>query len=425
MSYSLQFQQNQKQMQHLMVTEKMQQAIHYLQLPIQELSLALHQELELNPLVEEIDEAPLARRVKRGKEPFLESMCAYKPSLFEHLMQQAQEVFSKEDLKLAETLIGNFDEKGFLTTKLEELFSTLEPARDVLKTIQTFEPKGIGASGLRECLLIQMEKTSLAYQIVDKHFDDLLQNRIPKIEKGLGVSASVILETVEKEISRLDLSPGANFSKDSVSYIQPDMTILQSGEELSLEMDADFLPPIRINRHYLDLLEDPEVSLQDKEFIKEKLSSVKWLVRSVDQRFRTLDRIGDFLIEKQRAFFLSSDGKLKPLVLREVAEALEVHESTVARAVSGKYLASPRGVFPLRFFFTQGLQSEGGDFVSSHTVKEALSALIKEEEKERPLSDEKLSELLKERGFTCARRTIAKYRKELSFGSARQRKKYL
>lgn len=474
---------SQKQTQRLMMSPQMQQAINLLQMPVLEVSTILERELQLNPVIDlneeededQQDEENLEDTVKDQRPerelsfdendyeimkkldeefrdhfseshpfptfrtPYEEKLKAFQEgslcaevSLFEFLMNQARETFQPSEIPMAECIIGNFDENGFLKTSLEEIallnnFS-VKKLETLLKQIQTFEPYGVGASNLQESLLIQLtcqhKQDTLAYHIIEKHYEDLIHNRLPLIKKSLHCTVEEITQTLKKDISRLDLHPGLGHFQHFVQYITPDVTIEINQEVLTVQVNDDYLPPMRINKLYLRMLQDETLSQDTKEFIQQKLASAKWLLNNVHQRNETIFKIAKHLAEVQKDFFLTPEGKLQPLTMKSVAEHLELHESTIARAVSNKYVNTPRGILPLRSFFTSSLATNLGADVSASTVKHVLKELIQKENKQRPLSDAELSKLLHEKGIECARRTIAKYRYELNLGNAQQRKKF-
>ncbi len=479
-----------KQMQRLMMSPHMQQALNLLQLPILELSQLIETELEQNPVLEtqrdeeaddadmqaletenaeaseEADAAPekelafddhdfevlrqldeefrdylkesgpayKTRTAEDDKfQTYLESSIQAETTLFSHLMQQAQETFSEADeLKMAEAIIGNLDRNGYLTVSLQEIAQlggfTEAKLLPVLRGIQSFEPCGVGAANIQEALLLQLRRRgqpkTLAYNIIDQHYEDLLHNRIPNIQKGLGCTLQDIAKAIKEDIARLDLHPGLWYSHTPVQTIIPDVALKQEGEALHVVINEEPLPLFRFNHRYLNMLEDPALPQETKDFIRQKLMSAKWLMRNISQRQSTLERIADFLAKKQSAFFLNPEGTLIPMTLKIVSEELELHESTVARAVANKYIDTPRGIFPLRFFFTNAYTSSTGEDISSRTVRDVLLEMIHNEDKRKPLSDEALALQIQARGITCARRTVAKYRALLNIGNAHQRKLY-
>ena len=348
-------------------------------------------------------------------------------------MEQARQTFeNKEDLQVAETIIGNFDERGYLQMSLEELSTIthygVDKIKKIIEQIQTFEPYGVGATNVQDCLLIQLrcmgKANSLAYRIIENHYDDLIHNRIPLIQKKLGVSYDIIRNTIDEQIAKLDLRPGTWYSLHVPTQIIPDLTVRQEGENLIVEINDEPIPALRLNSHYLRMLDDQNLPEETKEFIRSSVVSAKWLVRNISQRNETLVRIVQYLTVYQKIFFLEPDGKLVPLTMREVADELKLHESTIARAVANKYINSPRGLVLLRSFFTNSYTTNQGEDISSQTVRDALNKIIESEDKKHPYSDESISGKLKDQGIPCARRTVAKYRRELQIGNALQRRKY-
>jgi RNA polymerase sigma-54 factor len=472
--------QNQKQLQRLIMLPQMQQAIQLMQMPIMELSTVIEAELEQNPVLEYDEELPdeenkeieqdienppeeelkfnddfeIMKKLdedfrdhfsesenfytKRSADEeklksFLEQSIQSQETLFEHLMAQAKESFeTPAELAAAEVIIGSLDENGYLKTPLKEI-SLLNNFNEeelylILSDIQTFEPFGVGARDLRECLLIQLkcrkESDSIAYKIIELHFDDLLNNRIPSIKKGLHSSVEVIQEAIQHKISHLDLHPGTQYSHKLIQHIVPDVIITQEDDVLSIVINDDHLPTIRLNTRYLRMLDDESLPKETKEFIRNKLISAKWLLKNIDQRNDTIFRVMESITKHQKDFFYQPNGKLVPLTMKVLAEELELHESTIARSVSNKYVDTPRGLLPIRYFFSNSYTTAEGTDISSKTVRDFLKKLIDKENKKRPLSDEALSKLLEKKGVPCARRTVAKYRTEMHIGNAKQRKEY-
>ncbi len=367
------------------------------------------------------------------KESYFETLIQAEPTLFDHLMTLAHETFMDQDhLRMAEVIIGSLNDHGFLDCDLQELaeLHEFDPVTllKILKEIQKFEPIGIGAQNLQESLLIQLryqdKEKSLAYQIVENHYEQLLHNHLPVIQKALKCKLNDINKALDKDIVKLDLYPAASFSKQAPQVLIPDIMILQEGEELKARVNEDSLPSFKINPRYLKILEQQASPKEEKEFVQHKLYSAKWLLRNLHQRSETLEKIGNALAVKQRQFFLEPEGKLKPLTMRNLAEELNLHESTIARGVANKYVQTPRGVFPLRYFFSNSYTSKEGEELSSKTVREALMEIIEKEDRLHPYSDQALSFQLKLRGIDCARRTVAKYRTENHLGNAQQRRKY-
>lgn len=485
--------QNIKQLQRLIMSRQMQQAIHFLQAPVMELAPLIEIEMEGNPVLEYSDEASddgendgeldrleeesAEEQLQGENEPerelafddsdfevlkrldedfrdhfsqseggspgsieeeeklhaFLENSLTKAETLFEHLMEQAREVFGNEKkLSIAEAVIGSLDESGFLGASSKELAAlrgcNVEAVDEVVKAVQGFDPVGVGARDLKESLLIQLksqhkEKT-LAYAIIDGQFDDLLHNRIPAIKRKQRCTEEEINAAVDNDIARLDLHPGLQVGSNAATPVIPDVTLSCDGEVISVVINDDSMPKVRLSSRYLRMLDDEALPKETKDFIKQKIQSAKWLLRNIMQRNSTIERIGESLAKRHREYFLKPEGKLTPLTMKALADELGVHESTVARAVANKYIDTPRGVLPLRSFFTTGLSKQEGEDISSSAVRDLLEEFIGKEDKRKPLSDEALSAKLKEKGISCARRTVAKYRALLEIGTAQQRRKF-
>lgn len=427
----------------------MQQALHLLQMPVMELASLINEEMSQNPLLEweEEDELPMpldfqgdmrsqsTAREEDDLKNFIENTVAYETSLFDHLMQQTEETFSLlEEKELAEWIIGTLDSSGFLTSSIEEISilanSTVEKIEEILEVIQTFDPPGVGARSLKESLLIQLSQQgkskTLAYRIVEQGYDDMLHNRIPSISKALHRSAKEVYETIAHEIAPLDFHPGAHqpagHYRSLSQQVTPDLLIHYDEEKLTIEINDSSLPSVKLNKSYLSMLNQGDLNEEAKSYIQEKLSSGKWLLRNLQERHQTLRRIAAKLIEIQGNYFYDPDAKLKPLTMKEIAETLELHESTIARAVANKYVSCPRGTFPLRAFFTNAYTTQSGEAISANTVKDCLVKIIEGEDRSSPLSDETISGMIRQKGVECARRTVAKYRQELGIGNTTQRR---
>jgi RNA polymerase sigma-54 factor len=349
-------------------------------------------------------------------------------------MHQTREIFSTEkEIKMAEEIIGNLNENGFLFLPLEEIAILnefeLEKLHAILYKIQELDPPGIGARSIQEALLLQLNRKkkgqSLAYKIIENHFQDLIHNKLPVIQKSLQCSIGDINFAIHNEIAKLDLHPGSGFIKEITQPIIPDLRIEANDKgELQVQVLDEYLPTFRLNQRYLKIIDDVNASEETKDFIKQKLMSAKWLIKNIYQRGNTLEKIGKTLIEKQADFFSSPEGKLHPLTMKSLAEVIEVHESTVARAVANKYLTCNRGIFHLKSFFTTEIDTEKGTTISAKTVKDIVQETILKENKKKPLSDQEISNIIQQQGIHCARRTVTKYRKLLNFDNAHQRKKF-
>lgn len=469
--------------QKMMMSKHMQQAILLLQLPLLELEPFIEEQVVQNPLLEienhsdeiseeneeeineHLDEAekelmisdqdlsillkldedwkdhfnqtegPIPTRTIEDEnlQTYLEQSFSGESSLYKQLIHEAHETFNNlNDLKIAEILIGYIDQSGFLKTNLDEICDFHELKKEdivnVLSKIQTFEPYGVGAATTQESLLIQLrclnKESSLAYQIIQEHYKDLLHNQIPIIQKHFKCSYQDIQNAVEKDIAKLDLHPGDHFSCRPSRTLVPDVTLRQEDATLIVDVERDHTSSLRINQGYLKMLEDPSTPIETKRFIKHHLCSARWLMRNLQQRYSTIERIAQCLSVRQYQFFTKPEGKLAPLTMQSIADELHLHESTIARVVSNKYLFSPRGLFPLRYFFTNKYTGEDGKELSSSTVKEVILDLINHENKNAPLSDQEISKALLKTGIHCARRTIAKYRSILKIGNAQQRRKF-
>lgn len=473
--------QQQNLAQRLIMSSHMQQALHLLQLPLMELDPFIEEQVVQNPILEISDESqvdefnpprkdkeieveqevtisdkdlsiltkledewrdhfssdtvPIKRSAEEEKlKAYLENSISTPISLHTFLIQQAHDTFENQtDLSDAELIIGYIDSFGFLKTPSAEicLLHNIpnENFKRILKEIQTFEPYGVGASTIQESLLIQLrclgKESSLAYQLIHDHYNELLHNHLPTIQKSLGCSFQELHQAIDKDVAKLDLHPGTHFSNQPIQAIVPDVTIRQENEQLIVDVDRDRVPSLRLNHQYLNMLQDPEVSLETKQFIKRHLFSARWLMRNLQQRYSTIERIAEVIAKKQYLFFTDPNGQLLPMTMKALAEELNLHESTIARTVANKFINSPRGIFPLRAFFTNKYISDKGNSLSSQTVKEAIFAIIEGENKVHPLSDAKISSLLKQKGIPCARRTVAKYRLAYQIGNAQQRKKFL
>lgn len=387
---------------------------------------------EFNDLVLDPSRAPRTQEDSK-RQNFFESNIIDEPTLFESLMAQAQETLaSPEELKIAEILAGSIDARGFLLTPLAEIalqFSyKLADLERVLNTLQTFEPPGVAARSLQEALLLQLQRQgrveSLAYKIVEQNFDDLIHNHIPQMQKSLGATANEVTQALEV-IAKLDNHPGLSYSKNTAPAITPDVKVEEVDGSLQIIVNSEGLPTLRLNRKYLKLLQSEGVAPETKKFIEEKIQAAKWLMKTVQQRESTLERIVKILVQKNREFFLSPEGKMKPLTMKVLSEELLVHESTIARAVQNKYLYCPRGMMALRTFFNSTFVAQDGEALSSHSVKNILKNLIANEDKNHPYSDETLAKIIQGKGIPCARRTVAKFRAALGLGNQHQRRKFL
>jgi len=410
-----------------LMTAAMQQAIHVMQLPILELSEWILCEVEKNPVLEVVPKGETRKGSKSHAltEPEVAS-CA---TLFNHLMTQAQCHFvHPRQLEIAEWLIGHLNEKGFLEVSLRELTAkaSLQELEAVLADVQTFDPPGVGARSVQEALLLQLkiqQKTgSEAYVIIEKYFDALLHNRFDVISKALQVPVERVATLVAQEIAPLDLHPGQRFAPHQLQAITPDLILTCVSETWRIEVNEGPIPNFRTAPSYERAIEQGSLNNEERLYMRKALHTGKWIRRIVGKRHKTLLEIGRFLLNRQRAFF--QEGKLTPMTLGDAAEALALHESTIARAVAGKYLTCPQGTFALKDFFSQGVKADTGS-VSQHTMRRTLQQLIAKEDKRKPFSDTQLQRHLNNAGIFCARRTVTKYRRLLQLASASKRKRWV
>lgn len=368
------------------------------------------------------------------KRDFVEASITRAPSLAEHLEWQLLLLAKNEKEKaLGKVLIGNIDDNGYLTDKLDEIAAsqkvTLQEMEKVLQLIQTFEPAGVGARSLQECLLLQLENKvgempRKAYQLVLDHFEDMEKRRYPAITKALDCTSDQLREILSF-VSSLEPKPGRSFQDSETKYITPDVYIRKIEGEYVVVLNDEPVPRLRISSYYRRLLKDKKAldGKETKKFLENKIQSAMWLIKNIEQRRKTIFRVTEAIFRIQRDFLEIGLSALKPLTLKQVADMIGMHESTVSRVTTHKYVQTPRGLFELKYFFTSGLESVDGMDVSSLSVKEKIKEMVDQEPPQKPHSDQKIMELLNEQGLTIARRTIAKYREELRIPSASQRRK--
>jgi RNA polymerase sigma-54 factor len=297
----------------------------------------------------------------------------------------------------------------------------------MLTVIQGMDPPGVGSRDLRECILLQLrsrgEEGSLAYRLVHDHFDDFLNHRWNEIARSLGLSAREVQDAAD-EVAKLDPKPGLRHAPDDETYILPDLIVDQVDGEYHVFLNDTNLPRLRLSRAYREVARDKnKYKGENKEFIAAKLNSASWMIQAIEQRRQTMLKVMNFIVDRQREFFEKGVQYLKPLTLREVADHIEMHESTVSRVTNEKFAQTPRGVFPLKFFFSSGLSTASGEDISARGVKDKIRTLVQQENVTRPLTDQKIVELLDSDGIQIARRTVAKYRDQLGILPARMRKR--
>lgn len=456
LSYDLTLEQTQK----LIMTPELRQAIELLQFNCLELKEYIAKELEENPILElsnsseeyeNIDKYSEENEIdwkeywdkygdnsyrsevdKNIKEYNYESFVSYEPSLKEHLLLQLNLVpLENKEHKIGEYIIQNIDNNGYLNIKLEEIANylkcSIEEVEIMLGIVQTFEPLGVGARSLSECLLIQVgERKNISkyiINIIEDYLEDLSYNRIQKIAKQLNIEPKKIQEASDF-IRTLEPKPGRCYSGNcgNIRYITPDAEIKEIDGEFVVIVNDVTGPRLNINNYYKNMLQTGKDE-HTLEFLNNKLNSAMWIIRSIEQRKATIKKVIESILKFQIEFFLKGEKSLKPLTLKDVADDIDMHESTISRATNGKYVQTPRGLFELKYFFTSGVLGSEGD-ISSTSIKSTLKEIIDNEDAKKPLSDQKISELLEEKGISISRRTVAKYRDELNIPSSSMRRRY-
>ena len=459
--------------QKLILTPSLQQAIKLLPMSTLELAELLNQEMVENPLLEEVpteDQAPEAaataereaekkpdekqeswddadyeyffgeyldegyrpRQPQEVKElPPIENTLSTKSSLADHLMWQLNLQTSDPELRdVGAAIIGNIDDDGYLVASVDEIAALgdwdITLVERALEHIQKFDPIGVAARDLQECLLLQIRHLGLGgtpTETLVRDYLRLLQNhRIPELARGLGIEPEEVKAHIEF-IKHLDPKPGSRYSPAESQYVIPDVYIVKTDEGYRAMLNEDGLPQLRISPVYRRLLDKGgETSDETRAYVKDKFRSALWLLKSVDQRQKTIVKVATSIINFQKSFLDQGIEHLRPLVLRDVANDIGMHESTVSRVVNNKYMHTPQGVYEMKYFFHSGISSSFGESVSSVTIKQRIRKIIEGEDQRRPLSDSKIMNILQKEGLVLARRTIAKYREELKIPTSNQRK---
>jgi RNA polymerase sigma-54 factor len=454
------------QRQEMRMNPRLYQAMDLLYLPLLELEQHLKQELVQNPFLEMREpeeefadqaESESEERVEEEEEVDWEEILldgfdsGYRSGptrerpeevaekvgettmdLWDHLLDQLyqNDGYDDGDMRIGEEIIGNIDEDGYLTCSVEEIASTIGAEVDavnrVLSRIQTFDPTGVGARDLRECLLLQVDdrlgRDSLAYKIVDLHFGQLSTHKYHEIARALGITPQEAQDAAD-EIAHCDPKPGRKYAQDQGDYVTPDIIVDEVDGEYIVTLNDGDLPRLRISRTYQLLAQNGEFKGKAKEFAQAKLNGANWIIQAIEQRRQTMVRTMHVILERQREFFEKGIHYLRPLTLKEVADEIGMHESTVSRVTNEKFVQTPRGVFRLKFFFSSGLSTEEGEDVSARGVKARIQELIDGETPEDPLTDQQIVEQLKAEGIQIARRTVQKYRDQLGILSSRYRKR--
>lgn len=460
------------------LSPQLQQSLLILQTPLLELRNLVQQEMETNPVLEELPDEPgvderseaepsvddnfknefeklasldeewrdyMAQSASyssdgggrskeaQDKRQFVFDSIPVQETLQQNLIGQLnQSMLSASDRKAAELIIGNIDDNGFLQSTPEEMALNSgilkEDFEKMLALIQSFYPSGVGARDLRECLLIQLarggKERSLEYKIVSEHMEDLGKRCFPEIARRMGISVEDVQKAADN-IARLNPRPGQVFAAAPQNYVLPDVTVEKVDGEYQIVLNNEQIPHLRISNLYKDIIASGNTQSSDvKDYIRDKIRSGKFLIRSIHQRQQTILNIAWQIVSRQRDFLEHGPSHLKPMTMGNVADAVGLHETTVSRAVSGKYMATPQGVFEMKYFFTSGYQTATGESLSNTSVKETILDLVKRENGSAPLSDHEIVEILGERGIPIARRTVAKYRTELNILPSHMRRKY-
>ena len=377
--------------------------------------------------------------MEEREEPPIENSLSREPDLYDHLLWQLHMAeLTPRQREIAELIIGNLNPDGFLVATPEEIRDmgqdegreyTMEEVEEALAIVRAFDPPGIACVDLRESLLLQMDMKEvppddMARKVVTEGWDLFLRRQFPAVAKKLGIELADLEPAVDL-IRTLETHPGRRFSTERPHYIEPDVFVRRVGDEYVIQLNDDGLPRLRVSRAYRRMLQSMRSEGRQNEaqqFIKDKIRSAVWLIKSLDQRQRTIYKVAASIVRQQREFLDKGIDQLRPMVLRDVAEDIGMHESTVSRVVSNKYIHTHRGLFPMKFFFHSGIDREYGDNISSLTVKRKIEQLIQSEDPKRPLSDSELMRILNREGIQIARRTVAKYRDELSIPSSTDRK---
>ena len=473
------FHQVQKQTQNMVLAPQLRQSLKILQVPALELRNVIVEELQNNPALEELpiegisiegsngtnedmdkpsskeelefsDDFQVLSHVEEDwaelysleggsyssetadrRQHLFDSLTS-EISLQEYLVRQAElSDASEEIMKALEYLVGSLDDNGFLTISIPDIglmsslsLSSLQEAHKLLKNL---DPPGIGSIDLQECLLTQLkiqgrEKT-IAADIIKNQFKLLLRRRIPEIAKKTNVTVEFVEDAI-KEIASLDPAPGRRFSDDNNLVVVPDVKVEKDGDTWAIVMNNDYIPRLRLSSTYKDLIAKGKLSSTEKIYIKDKVRAGKFLISSIEQRQKTIERITRKILNFQIDFFEKGVSHLRPLTMNQIANVVGVHETTVSRAIANKYIDTPQGVLPFKYFFTSGYQAEGREAISNTTIKDRIANIIHSENSSKPYSDQEVVKILAERDIKIARRTVAKYRVELGIPSTNLRRKY-
>lgn len=447
-----------EQTQKLSMTPELIQAIQILQYNNQELNEYIDKELLENPILEseyhkesdtEIDIDSLRDQLIQADENVeaykqweshstsdeysYENFVAFNYTLTEFLIEQLHFSSLKgQDAEIGRYIIENIDDNGYLSMSLEEICSVLDVDLDscerVLDLIHTFEPSGVGARDLNECLIIQLaslgELTDEIEFIISNRLKDLADNKYALISKDMGISIAEV-QGIADLIKTLEPKPGRGFDSDnSIKYIIPDIYVEETNGEYVVSANDGSTPSLHISSYYNSLTEEAKSDKELSNYLNNRFNSAMWLMKSIEQRKKTIYNVASAIVQFQNEFFAKGERFLKPLTLKQIAETVGVHESTVSRAINGKYMQCPRGVFELKYFFTGGILNEDGSGVSSNSIKSMIKEFVDAEDDKKPLSDSKISEMLHEKGIDISRRTVAKYRDDIGILPSSKRRRF-
>ena len=464
----------QTQSQRLMLTQKMQQAIHILQLSGMELDQYIQQELETNPVLELLPKEPKPEPEKQpeappssdgepiddsafnlddyasvwdhrregtdfsrnaesaGRREYYQNSITKEESFTSKLLTQLR--FASLDEKayqIGEQIVGEIDSKGYFTGSIEEIAQNLgvthEEVEQVLYRVQQFEPTGVGARDIVECLLLQInvecpDEVELK-TLVSEHLVELEHRQVLKIAKAMNITPERV-EELKGMLMTLDPWPGLEYSSDPPQYVTPDVVVEKIDGKYVVYLSDEPVPELRISNEYRKMMHNGRVSKDEKQYLRDKVEAARWLIRNIQQRQQTILRIATAIAEVQEEFFEKGVVKIKPLTLQEIADKVGVHEATVSRTTRGKYMQTPQGLFEMKYFFSPGLRRDTGDAQSSKSVQSVIKKIIDEEDKSKPLSDQRIADLLKTQGLTIARRTVTKYREGMNILSTTMRRTY-
>lgn len=467
--------------QNLVITPQLQQAIKLLQMSRLEMEASVRSELEDNPVLEEaVDlkeedlqrvkevaqqvegreaEGPIdqvaqdpqrqdefewdsyfetsqkpPKDISSGNEEIMnyENVISAGQTLHDHLYWQVKMTgFSESEERAADAIIGYIDDDGYLKASLEQIVEEekipIEDLEDTLSLIQEFDPPGVGARDLKECLLIQArlleEDTTDLVNLIQNHIRDLEKKNYEAIAKAQNMDVRAVVDLC-KIVYSMEPKPGRAFVVSDTHYVTPDVYVYKVGDDFVVSLNEDGLPRLKISNFYRNMLKGGQTNKQEHDYIQEKLKSAVWLIKSIHQRQRTIYKVAESILKHQKDFFNKGNGFLKPMVLRDIANDIGMHESTVSRVTTAKYVHTPQGIYELKYFFNSGITSSDGNDLASESVKLKIKDLVAKESPKNPLSDQKIAEVLAKEGIQIARRTVAKYREMLKILPSSQRKKF-